>query len=98
MKISEKQRYAKTKELSKAKVGELQIAYLDENGIKKSGYIDLMEIDLEIGDKIMTFGELLAFQETNITNLLNSNKKLLAQVKKIDKFIKAIGGRAKWKN
>ncbi len=100
MKVATRQKNAKLwnkeiKNLNEAQVGEIQIVYKDENGVKRVGYVDLTSIELEYGNEIISVGDLLTLQTDRIETLIKANEKLTKQFNKVDKFIKAIGGRTK---
>ena len=100
MKVSVKQKNAKlwnkeSSSLNQAQVGEIQIVYKDENGVKKVGYVNLTDIDLEYGDETISIGDLLTLQTDRIETLIKANEKLTKQFNKVDKFIQAIGGKVK---
>ena len=64
IRVSEKQKNAKQwknnlNKLPSAKVGEIQIAYLDKENKKSVGYLPITDLMLDVDGKEQTLGELL---------------------------------------
>lgn len=89
VKVNSKQQnaeaYAKTlSSLNEAQVGQVQVTYLDEQGHKRSGYVDLLDLSLEVNGKEVTVGQFLA-------ELMNLSTKTLKQVNNLAHSVESVG-------
>lgn len=65
--------------VNEAKPGMIAIAYADEQGNKHTGYIDLMEIEIEFNGKSQAIGQLLGGLAKAITNNQDTIGRLLTE-------------------
>lgn len=70
--------------LNEAKNGYIPITYKDDIGNKKTGYISLLDIELEVNGKTVTFGSLL-------TEMANNHLEVLKQVTNIANGVESVG-------
>jgi len=64
---------------NEAKPGMIAIAYADEQGNKHTGYIDLMEIEVDFNGKSQTIGNVLGGLAKAITDCQNTIGRLLME-------------------
>jgi hypothetical protein len=88
MNVNTKQQNAKAwndslEKLNSAKAGQVQICYKDEQGNKRSGYIDIFDLQIVVEKKEMTFGKFL-------TELVNFNLDTQRRVETIAKGVASI--------
>ena len=88
MNVTSKQQNAKAwndslEKLNSAKTGQVQICYKDEQGNKRSGYIDIFDLQIVVEKKEMTFGKFL-------TELVNFNLDTQRRVETIAKGVASI--------
>ena len=95
MKVSTKQKSAVAwdnilKKINEAQEGQIAITYKDNNGKKQVGYMALTDIELDLGDKKITLGNLLAVLISTTNSITAENKRLDSMVKVNSEQIKAI--------
>jgi hypothetical protein len=103
MKVSATQRNAKEwvdklNKLNSAEVGQIAITYTNELGKKAIGYLDPLDLELQVDDKKFTLGELLELQVNLVNKLQEQTQKLETFKGKVDLFLKQIGGAFNEKN
>ena len=103
MKISATQKHAKEwvenlNKLNSADIGQIAITYTNELGKKAVGYLDPLDLELQVDDKTFTLGELLEAQVNLVAKLQEQTKQLEKFKGKMDKFLKKIGGAFNEKN
>ena len=100
MKVSATQRNAKEwvdklNKLNSAEVGQIAITYTNDLGKKAIGYLDPLDLELQVGEKKVTLGELLESQVNFVAKLQEKTKQLERFKVKLDKLLKTIGGNIK---
>ena len=99
MKIHTKQKNAKEwkktlNKLNQAQVGKIALVYEDEENKKRQGYLDLTEIELELGEKIITLGDLLLEHEISTKEVLEKAKndiiKLEKEISKLNRKLETV--------
>jgi len=100
MKVSATQRNAKEwvdklNKLNSAEVGQIAITYTNDLGKKAIGYLDPLDLELQVGEKKVTLGELLESQVNFVAKLQEQTKQLEQFKAKLDKLLKTIGGNIK---
>jgi uncharacterized FlaG/YvyC family protein len=97
MKVSAVQKNAKEwveklNKLNSADVGQIAITYTNELGKKAIGYLDPLDLELQVDNVKFTLGELLE-KNVNFINDLQEKVEALEKFKgKLDKFLQTIGG------
>lgn len=95
MKVNTKQKSAVAwnnilNKINKAQEGQIAITYKDNDGKKQVGYMALTEIELDLGNKKITLGDLLAVLISTSNTITAENKRLDSMVKANSEQIKAI--------
>lgn len=78
------------KKINEAQEGQIAITYKDNDGKKQTGYMALTDIELDLGEKKITLGNLLAVLISTSNTLTAENKRLDSMVKANSEQIKAI--------
>jgi hypothetical protein len=95
MKVNTKQKSAEAwnkvlKKINEAQAGQIAITYKDNDGKKQTGYMALTDVELDLGEKKITLGNLLAVLISTSNTLTAENKRLDSMVKANSEQIKAI--------
>lgn len=95
MKVNTKQMSAKAwnnalNKINSAQAGQIQITYQSDDGKKQVGYIDLTDVELDLGKKKITLGNLLGALIKSNNEITSENKRLNELVKKNSEQIKLI--------
>lgn len=95
MKVNTKQKSAENwnkvlKKINEAQAGQIAITYKDNDGKKQTGYMALTDVELDLGEKKITLGNLLAVLISTSNTLTAENKRLDSMVKANSEQIKAI--------
>lgn len=95
MKVNTKQKSAVAwnnvlKKINESQEGQIAITYKDNDGKKQVGYMALTDIELDLGDKKITLGNLLAVLISTTNSITTENKRLDSMVKANSEQIKAI--------
>ncbi len=95
MKVATKQKSAKgwssaLNKLNSAQIGQIAITYKGDDGKKQIGYIDLTDIELDLGKNKITLGTLLATLVKSNNDLTKENARLSNLAKANSEQIKAI--------
>lgn len=70
--------------LNEAQTGQVQVTYEDDQGKKRSGYANLMDLQLEVNGKELTIGQFLA-------ELINLSINTLKQVNTLAQSVESVG-------
>lgn len=95
MKVNTKQKSAVAwnkvlNKLNEAQEGQIAITFKNNEGKKQIGYITLTDIELDLGEKKITLGNLLAVLISTTNSITAENERLKSMVKVNSEQIKTI--------